>query len=53
MEGHNHMRRYFTDDRHLFLTKDIAIFAVCTYWSDQFGNFVNNVHRFEWMVSEE
>lgn len=52
-EGHDHMNRYFTDDKHLLQTKDGAIFAVCTQWGDQFGNFINNVRRFGWMVSEE
>lgn len=53
MEGHDHMGRYFTDDRHLLQTKDGAIFAVCTQWGDQFGNFINNVRRFGWTVNEE
>lgn len=53
LEGHDHMTRYFTDDKHLLQTKDGAIFAVCTQWSDQFGNFTNHVRRFGWTVSEE
>ena len=52
-EGHDHMTRYFTDDKHLLQTKDGAIFAVCTQWGDQFGNFVNHIRRFGWTVSEE
>lgn len=52
-EGHDHMTRYFTDDKHLLQTKDGAIFAVCTQWGDQFGNFENHIRRFGWTVSEE
>ena len=51
--GSDHLNRYYTEGKDLLTSADGIKFAVCNQWGDNFSNFIQQVEKLGWKVSEE
>ena len=50
--GTDHLNRYYVEDKDLLTSSDGIKFAVCKEWADNFANFMKQVLKLGWEISE-